>query len=289
MLGTTCTFAGLAARRGGPYPLARFEFTGTSLPGGVTLTRTSPALRVNAAGQHESLAADIARFDHDPLTLATRGLLIEPAATNLLLHAADFSEAAWTRSAASLSGGSVTGPEGTSLPGWSLGDGYFYQDFATTNGAQYTTSIWIRANKTATIGLRNLSNSFASNVSIILGTSWQRFEVTGLADATSSRFLLDNRAEYGFGTTGLEVYLWAAQVEAGATATSPVLSAASQASRAADQPGISGWSGSYDIRLTYDDLSREDLGGQSLSTGWWPTQSRPHLRSLAIHLAGTLV
>jgi hypothetical protein len=39
-----------------------------------------------------------ARFDHDPTTLAPRGLLIEGSASNLLSYSEDFSNAAWTKS-----------------------------------------------------------------------------------------------------------------------------------------------------------------------------------------------
>lgn len=46
-----------------------------------------------SGGQHYA-----PRFDHDPTTLAPRGLLIEGAASNLMSYSEDFSNAAWAKS-----------------------------------------------------------------------------------------------------------------------------------------------------------------------------------------------
>ena len=59
-----------------------------SLDSRVTFTRASGATRFNASGVLETVATNVPRFDHDPVTLAPRGLLIEGARTNLLLNSA---------------------------------------------------------------------------------------------------------------------------------------------------------------------------------------------------------
>jgi len=46
------------------------------------LTQASAATRVNEQGLIEVVPADISRFDHDPVTLAPKGVLIEAATTN---------------------------------------------------------------------------------------------------------------------------------------------------------------------------------------------------------------
>lgn len=46
------------------------------------IARASNAWRFNASGALEQVGADLARLDHDPVTLARRGLLIEPQRTN---------------------------------------------------------------------------------------------------------------------------------------------------------------------------------------------------------------
>tara|TARA_R110000737_G_scaffold26627_3_gene45394 strand:+ start:6996 stop:7862 length:867 start_codon:yes stop_codon:yes gene_type:complete len=286
MLGFSHALPTLATRRpADPVAVARLRLTQGSLLAGVSFSRASTAMRIAPSGLYESVAANAARLDHDPLTLAPRGLLVEAAATNRVQNGSDLSNASWTRSALTLSGGSVTGPEGSAVPGWSIGEGYAYQDFATTSGAQYATSVWLRANKTAVVGLRNLSNSFSANVNISLTTGWKRFSLSGVADSATSRFLLDNRTAYGYGTSGLEISLWAAQVEPGTKSTSPIITTTT---RAADMPGLSGISGTYDVRLIYDDMSTTVLGSQAITSGWWPAQARPHLREMAIFQAGAL-
>lgn len=75
---------------------AAFDFTGATLPSGVTLTRASSATRVNASGARVTAAADVARFDY--LAGALRGLLVEPARTNAFLQSTTLTTS-WTASA----------------------------------------------------------------------------------------------------------------------------------------------------------------------------------------------
>lgn len=72
-------------------PLFDFDFVGRpslqhpGLPP-IAFTRASAATRVNAAGLIETVPSDAPRFDHDPMTGARLGLLIEEARTNYLLN-----------------------------------------------------------------------------------------------------------------------------------------------------------------------------------------------------------
>jgi hypothetical protein len=54
--------------------------------GGLTFTRGSTGTRINASGFVETMSNNVARFDHDPTTLAPRGLLVEGSATNICLN-----------------------------------------------------------------------------------------------------------------------------------------------------------------------------------------------------------
>ena len=55
-----------------------------------TFTRASTATFVGSDGLIQSAAINEARFDHDPVTLACKGLLIEEARTNALQHSSNF-------------------------------------------------------------------------------------------------------------------------------------------------------------------------------------------------------
>ena len=80
-------------RRGKVPPV--FDFTGGVLPAGASLSRASSATRCDAAGTLASEAADVARFDYDPVSHALRGLLVEPAATNQVLNSQDWTQSSW--------------------------------------------------------------------------------------------------------------------------------------------------------------------------------------------------
>lgn len=88
----------------------------SSIPAGCTFTRAATgntASLFNSSGTMEFVGADVPRFDYDPVTLALKGLLIEPQATNVIPN-----------SIASGSTNGVIGSGGAAPTSWSI----------TTNG-----------------------------------------------------------------------------------------------------------------------------------------------------------
>jgi hypothetical protein len=76
-------------------PPFHLDFT-TEMPSGAVLERASTATYFDAAGVLQTAAIDAARFDHDPKTLAAKGLLHEPvAATNALLQSTPSTAGVW--------------------------------------------------------------------------------------------------------------------------------------------------------------------------------------------------
>jgi hypothetical protein len=64
-------------------PAVALDFTSASLDPRITFTRAdATATRVNSTGFIETVAADTPRFDYDSVSLACKGLLIEEARTN---------------------------------------------------------------------------------------------------------------------------------------------------------------------------------------------------------------
>jgi hypothetical protein len=75
-----------------------------------TFTRASTATFVGSNGLIQSAAINAARFDHDPVTLACKGLLIEESRTNFVLNSDLYSTSTPTNiTATTITGTSVTG------------------------------------------------------------------------------------------------------------------------------------------------------------------------------------
>ena len=73
--------------------------------GSTTTTNYIPVLQTASANQ--------ARFDHNPTTRESLGLLIEQQSTNLLTWSQDFSNAAWTKIMSSIAPNTNIAPDGT--------------------------------------------------------------------------------------------------------------------------------------------------------------------------------
>ncbi len=79
----------IALLSGAPGPSLDLNFLSGMLDPRITFTRAAgPATYFDATGTLQTAGTNVARFDYDPVTLASRGLLIEEARTNLLLNSA---------------------------------------------------------------------------------------------------------------------------------------------------------------------------------------------------------
>ena len=205
------------------------------------------------------------RFDYDPVTLAPKGLLIEEQRTNLFTYSEQFDNAAWTKSNATITANATTSPDGTVdadalIETTATGTHVTYQVFTFVAATAYTYSVYVKANGRTKFDFASLSGfspgaSFdltavtatplgATSAATItaVGNGWYRCTATrtsaGGSDQAQIR-LVDaaGASTYtGDGTSG--IYLWGAQLEAGAFATSYIPTVASQVTRTADQCSI---------------------------------------------------
>lgn len=129
--------------------------TGASL---VTFTRASSGTFVDSAGVLQTAATDVPRFDHNPTTGESLGLLVEESRTNLLLRSEEFNDAGWARTnIGSFGSGSTTdaavSPAGTQTAdlvavanGVSAGAGFVRQTVLKAASAiTYTYSAFAKA------------------------------------------------------------------------------------------------------------------------------------------------
>ena len=114
-------------------------------------TRASAATFVGSDGLIQSAAVNAARFDHDPLTLACKGLLIEESRTNLCLQSNAFSTSPWANinTVCNVSQ-NETGVDGIANSAWTFTDdsnvnaeGRFLTA-SLTSGVGYSVSIFVK-------------------------------------------------------------------------------------------------------------------------------------------------
>jgi hypothetical protein len=198
------------------------------------------------------------RFDYDPVTLAPRGLLIEEARTNLLTYSEQFDNAAWTKSAATITANAITSPDGTvdadKIEATSISPNVF-QDIVVS-GTSAVLSVYMKkgsgADSANVLLLRNQTlgtNLVAVRVNLDRGTitylagssgatatdagnGWWRVVVT--ASITSGNTIRVGLLGGYSAVAGDFAYYYGAQLEVGAFATSYIPTVASTVSRSAD-------------------------------------------------------
>ena len=246
-------------------PRLTIDFTTASLDSRIALTRTgATATRTNSSGYVETVAANTPRFDYDPVTLACRGLMIEEERTNRILYSQDFSDVNWTKSNTSVTGASQTSPDGTNNGFLFAGDGatanHFLRQFEVLNQTK-TSSIYAKkgtlnflqigfdgylgyANFDLNAGTVTTTASGATATISPAGNGWYRCACTAnTTAATTTRYSLISSGSSGrfqsWATSG-DMYVWGAQIEAGAFATSYIPTVASQVTRTADVATMTG-------------------------------------------------
>jgi hypothetical protein len=237
----------------------RSSMTAANITTTAAITNYIPVLMTAPAG--------VPRLDYNPTTGQALGLLIEEQRTNLLTYSSDFSNAIWTKDGTTIASDTVIAPDGTLIgdkltESTSTGLHRVYQLNATaTIGTTYTLSYYLKANQrtfaaiawetNANQTIFNLTTGTVSSLAPsttatinAVGNGWYRCIVTYVATlaggfSNSFAYVSNGTTSYtGDGYSG--IYIWGAQLEAGAYATSYIPTVASTVTRAADQASITG-------------------------------------------------
>ena len=214
-----------------------------------TFTRASTATFVGSDGLIQTAAVNAARFDHNPITLASRGLLIEEGRTNLFTQSETWQTGAnftgptaptvtndtTTSPDGLLTADTLSGSTGTAIDGSANST---WRQPTISSATAYTFSIYVRSLGVATKAeIRIRDNSTGASVQTLdtsLTSSWKRLSVTATTGATTTsiRCIIQN--------TDGPIAIWGAQVEAGAFATSYIPTTTSTLARSADVCSITG-------------------------------------------------
>jgi hypothetical protein len=238
------------------------------------VTRATTAFRTNASGILESVASGVPRLDY-PAAGGCPSLLVEPAATNLLLRSEEFDNAYWTKTLSTITANATTAPNAavTSdkfIEDTSTGAHRLQSSFLTiASGAVHTFSVFAKKSERTKLRLFDVIINSGWDFNIDNGTllaqygvaaitpkienygnGWFRCSITFTSTSTNARFAFDllndagNNSYLGNGTSGL--FLWGAQAETGSVATSYIPTTAATATRNADvisKTGVSGFIG----------------------------------------------
>ena len=203
------------------------------------LTRASTATFVGSNGLIQSAAINAPRFDHDPVTLESRGLLIEEPRQNLLNGSQTFatsggSQNNWVDTNVTRDGTLRTSPDGTTNAlriTASAANGTVISSAAAGSSAARVFSIFLRR-VTGTGDIQyTLDNGSTWTTQAITG-SWVRYTFA----ATTANQQVGIRIV----TSGDSIEIWGAQLEAGSFATSYIPTTTSSLTRSADVCNITG-------------------------------------------------
>jgi hypothetical protein len=134
----------------------------------ITFSRASTGTFVGSNGLIQTAASGVPRFDHNPTTGESLGLLVEEARTNLLQYSQDITDVAWAKSNATVTKETLAGPAGT-VPYDKITLGTFTNTVgradrnpvSTSPSVFYTASIYAKAGTCRYIGL--VSRNYDSN------------------------------------------------------------------------------------------------------------------------------
>ena len=209
-------------------------------------TRGSTGTFVGSNGLIQTAAVNDPRFDHDPTTLASRGLLIEESRTNICLQSENFGTT-WAAAGCAVSVNTAVAPDGNTTAdsvNITNASGHFLQqNIAVSASTAYTFSFWVKRGTATALSYSVFNNTAGNN--IVASTSyysqtssaWSRvsFTFTTPVGCTSIAVYILRDG----GSTGT-VLLWGAQVEAGSFATSYIPTTAGTLARSADVCSITG-------------------------------------------------
>jgi hypothetical protein len=232
------------------------------------VTRATTAYRTNSLGILESVANNVPRLDY-PIGGGCPSLLVEPAATNLILRSEEF-DVTWTQTRGTITANNTIAPNGTTTADlWEQNSGEttaasLFQVVTLVLTTVYTLSVFAKKQNKNFLGIRanavsstpsyfDLQNGTLDTINPLhtakiedYGDGWYRCSITYTANSPGGNIFYPTDGSSLTVTDSGGIFLWGAQLEVGSVATSYIPTTAATATRNADvisKTGVSGFIG----------------------------------------------
>lgn len=283
-------------RSGGGGASLNLNFT-ASMPGGVTVV-SSPVGYARSSTGLTSFTANAGRR-------TDLGLVVEPAATNVILYNQQFDNTlAWTPTNCTTTANAVNDPTGSAtaekIQETAVSNVHFFNYTATavtkTANVDWVYSVYVKPEErtwcaielydgpnnrgyfnlsgAGTVG--TLSNSLTNGGIQQVGSSgwyrvWGKINNANTGEVPSIQTATGDLTNIFLGVAGSGIDVWNAQFELGATPTTPILTTSAAATRTADNIQFTVPAGITNLTYTFDDNSTQLVTGVSAGTYTIPT------------------